>query len=297
MNIRNVTAALAVGAAMAVTGAVAASAAPTPPGSNYTPTAAVRMLDTRTAVGGHHAALAGRQTIALHVAGVDGVPADATAVTFNVTVTQPATPGYLMVYPDGSTPPATSNLNWAAGQTVANTVTVAMTDGVVDFYNASPGSVQVVADLQGWYSAAPVPYVPASPITDDMGGVATVATGGGFVANATAVGTLDMKAGTYQIDVNAKATPLMTSAVQVFPQFFVYDQPKSAAFTGDLFNVGSGPLESGGNVNIDSYFTGGDVVTLDAPTTLYVYAFGYDADRGAGSYALDDLTVSAVPLG
>lgn len=133
--------------------------------------------------------------------------------------------------------------------------------------------------------------------TTDLGGVASVATGGSFVTNATAVGSgVSLKAGTYLISLNAKATPLMTSAVQVFPEFFVYDQVKNAAFAGDLFNVGSGALESGGNVNIDSYYSGSTVITLTQDTTLDIYAFGYDSDRGAGTYALDDLTFTATQI-
>lgn len=135
-----------------------------------------------------------------------------------------------------------------------------------------------------------------SAVTKDLGAVASVPTGGGFVAGATEVGTVDLKAGTYMVSVAAKATPLLTSDVQVFPQFFVYDQAANAAFSGDLFNVGSGALESGGHVTIDSYYSGSGVVTLTGATTLHVYAFGYDSDTGAGSYALDDLTVTAVQL-
>jgi len=133
--------------------------------------------------------------------------------------------------------------------------------------------------------------------TTDLGGIASVPTGGSFVTNATQVGSgVSLKAGTYLISLNAKATPLMTTAVQVFPQFFVYNQPKNAAFTGDLFNVGSGALESGGNVNIDSYYSGSTVITLAADTTLDIYAFGYDSDRGSGTYALDDLTFTATQI-
>jgi hypothetical protein len=132
--------------------------------------------------------------------------------------------------------------------------------------------------------------------TTDLGGVNSVATGGGFVANATQVGsTISLKAGTYLLSLNAKATPNVSSAIEVFPQFFVYSQPANADFTGDLFNVGSGPLASN-NTSIDSYYSGSAVITLTQDTTLYVYAFGYDSDRSAGSYTLDDLAVTATQI-
>ena len=136
-----------------------------------------------------------------------------------------------------------------------------------------------------------------STSVNDLGGIASVPTGGGFVANSTEVGTgINLSAGTYLITVTAKATPNMTSAVNVFPQFFIYNQVKNSSFTGDLLNVGSGALESGGNTNIDSYYSGMTTITLNAATTLHVYAFGYDSDRGAGTYVLDDLTVTVTKV-
>jgi hypothetical protein len=134
-----------------------------------------------------------------------------------------------------------------------------------------------------------------STTTTDLGRVASVATGGGFVANSTPVGTVTLKAGTYLLNLNAKATPKASSAIEVFPQFFVYDQVKNASFTGDLFNVGSGPLASN-NTSIDSYYSGSAVLTLAQATTLHVYAFGYDSDRSAGTYVLDDLSVTATQI-
>lgn len=135
--------------------------------------------------------------------------------------------------------------------------------------------------------------------THDLGAVGSVPTGGSFVSRSTEVGTLDLAAGTYSVTLNAKATPPAggTGAVQVFPQFFVYNQVKNANFTGDLFNVGSGALESGVNATIDSYYSGTGTVTVPSGgETLHVYAFGYDSDQGAGSYALDDLALTVTQL-
>src|SRR5229473_1396966 len=135
--------------------------------------------------------------------------------------------------------------------------------------------------------------VPTSvlPVANDP----SVATGGSFATGKTLVGTVNLKAGTYMIAVNAKATPDVSSAVEVFPQFFVYNGPAAADFSNDLFNVGSGPLASS-NTSIDSYYSGTSVVTLAADATINVYAFGYNSDRSAGTYALDDLTLTAVQL-
>jgi alpha-tubulin suppressor-like RCC1 family protein len=114
-----------------------------------------RLLDTRGAAG----PLAARTSIALKVLGRDGVPATGVAaVAFNVTAVGPSSGGYLSAYPDGSTPPGTSNLNFAPGQTASNLVIVPVgTDGDVRLLNGSAGKVQLVADLAGY-------FLPGAPI-------------------------------------------------------------------------------------------------------------------------------------
>ena len=42
----------------------------------------------------------------------------------NVTVTDPTAGSYMTVWPKGEVQPTASNLNWSAGQTIPNAVTV-----------------------------------------------------------------------------------------------------------------------------------------------------------------------------
>ena len=58
----------------------------------------------------------------LVVAGRGGVAVDASAVVLTVTVTQPVAAGFVTVFPCGSPQPLTSNVNFVAGSTVANSV-------------------------------------------------------------------------------------------------------------------------------------------------------------------------------
>ena len=58
----------------------------------------------------------------LVVAGRGGVPVNASAVVLTVTVTEPVGAGFVTVYPCGSAQPNASNVNFAAGATVANSV-------------------------------------------------------------------------------------------------------------------------------------------------------------------------------
>jgi hypothetical protein len=85
-------------------------------------------------------------------------------VVMNVTVTQPQRDGFLTVYPDGPTRPNASNLNFTHGETVPNLVIVPLQGGVADFANTSGGTVQLVADLAGYFAAgAPDAFVPYGP--------------------------------------------------------------------------------------------------------------------------------------
>ena len=121
-------------------------------GSGSQAVAPSRLLDSRSAVGvPTQSKVKVDSTTTLHVAGNGGVPAvGAQAVTLNVTVDQPETGGFLTVYPCGENVPNASNLNYAAGQTIANLVTVKIgLDGNVCFYTS--GSAHLIADLAAWY--------------------------------------------------------------------------------------------------------------------------------------------------
>ena len=79
-------------------------------------------------------------------------PAGAAAVALNVTVTNPAAASFLTVWPSGSGRPLASNLNFSAGQTVANTVIVKLgTNGKISLF--TPANADVVIDVLGWFPA------------------------------------------------------------------------------------------------------------------------------------------------
>src|SRR5207249_9813144 len=82
-----------------------------------------------------------------------GVPDSVTAAVINVTATEPTAPSHLTIYPSAAAVPNVANLNFVAGQTVPNLVTVKVgLDGygkVRDF----AGETHVVFDIQGWYGA------------------------------------------------------------------------------------------------------------------------------------------------
>ena len=86
----------------------------------------------------------------LTVAGRGGVAANASAVVLTVTVTQPVAAGFVTVFPCGTPQPLASNVNFAPGATVANTVVsgVGTAGRVCLFTNVD---TDLVADVNGYF--------------------------------------------------------------------------------------------------------------------------------------------------
>ncbi|HUE58672.1 MAG TPA: hypothetical protein VMO88_03745, partial [Acidimicrobiales bacterium] len=208
---------LLIGAIAVVLPAIPAAAAQPTPGpavssapSAYFAVNPTRVMDTRTGSGvvGAGNTLGPGASFSLQVApnATAGVPATATAVVMNVTVTNTTAASYLTVYPTLASLPFASNLNWVAGYTVPNLVTVQPgSGGAVTFYNKF-GSVDVIADIAGYYA----------PPSGSAGGEV----GAGFpqrlVDTRTAGGTLGPAAtATYQVTGKAGVPATGVSAVIV----------------------------------------------------------------------------------
>jgi hypothetical protein len=112
-----------------------------------------RLLNTLAGVGAPKVAVAAGGTVRLQVTGRGGVPATGlSAVVLNVAVVAPTSAGYITVYGDGTNRPTASNLNFVKGQTVPNLVIAPVgAGGLVDLYNGSTGTVQLVADVSGYF--------------------------------------------------------------------------------------------------------------------------------------------------
>ena len=119
----------------------------------FGPLASARVLDTRIGAGGISGPVGGTATARFVILGAGGVPlTGVSSVVLNVTVTGPTANGFVTVFAGGTTKPGTSNLNYTTGQTVANLVVVPVgADGSVSLYNGSGGSVQMIADVAGYY--------------------------------------------------------------------------------------------------------------------------------------------------
>jgi hypothetical protein len=124
-----------------------------------------RLVDTRSGGitfdhnnqgGGPIGAGGTRSFFVSHNATIQGNGTD-DAVVLNITVVSPTASGYMTVFPFNSARPAVSSINFAAGQTIANQVTVRLDSSRrIALFNHA-GSVNVVVDLVGFYPDAVSP--------------------------------------------------------------------------------------------------------------------------------------------
>jgi hypothetical protein len=90
------------------------------------------------------------------------------ALAVNFTVTGPDASGFLRAFPYSTAPTPASNLNWSAGQTVANSAIVRMCnfcgpDLSVKIDGA--GGADVIIDVFGYFIAAPILYLDSYVVT------------------------------------------------------------------------------------------------------------------------------------
>jgi hypothetical protein len=125
-----------------------------PASSTFTPLDPARLLETRSGLStvdhqseGLGPRAAGATTV-LHVGGRGGVPSGVRTIVLNVTVTEAAGDGFVTVYPCDVGQPLASNLNFSAGQTIANAViTKVSATGDVCLFNSQ--ATHLIADANG----------------------------------------------------------------------------------------------------------------------------------------------------
>ncbi|MEW1799395.1 hypothetical protein AB0428_06100 [Streptomyces virginiae] len=131
----------------------------------YTALEPTRIVDSRAGLG-TWGQVAGQSQFPVQVAGRGAIPSsNVTAVALNVTVTGPRGAGHLTVFPSGQQAPGTSNVNFGANQTIANSVIVPVgPDGQINIRNGAWDPADVVVDVVGYYTpnggAAYLPVLP-----------------------------------------------------------------------------------------------------------------------------------------
>jgi len=113
----------------------------------FVPSTPFRSVDTRTTA----SALPALSTRRLAVLPDNGTAFVFKALAVNITVATPQSTGYLTAWDGNGVIPSTSNNNFRAGESSANSTIVPVnTDGTVTIYNASYGNLDVVIDINGF---------------------------------------------------------------------------------------------------------------------------------------------------
>jgi hypothetical protein len=262
-------------------------------GSAFHPVAPTRVLDSRGSTGGWNGPLSSTASRPLTVAGgtaPGAPPPTADAVVLNVTVTGGSAPSFLTVFPTGTPVPVASNLNFGAGQTIANLVTVRVgTGGQISFANAA-GNVHVIADVVGWYDDGTGAGDLYTAITPNR--LLDTRTGNGGFAGKLAAGTQGIK----ELQITGPVVPTTATAVvmnvtatggsansflQVFPSGTVRPTSSTVNFgIGQTIpNLVTVPIGDGGKV---SFFNAVGAVDVVADVVGY-----FDPTGGSRFHALN----------
>jgi len=114
----------------------------------------IRLLDTRSG-NGLPSKLVSRVPKLVQIATRGGIPADATAITANVTVVNQTTKGYVALSPVATSTPSTSTMNFPLGDTRANGLTVKLDGdgklGIVYVSTSASATADAILDVTGYY--------------------------------------------------------------------------------------------------------------------------------------------------
>ena len=191
-----------------------APAVPAPAAATFHALTPTRLLDTREGRNSAKAPVQAGCVLALSPDLLLSLPAEATAVALNVTVADAQGPGYLTVYPCDQGLPVASNVNYAAGQTVANQVIAPLT-GSKDVCIFSYASANVVVDALGWFGGSSgsrfTSIVPARAADTRSGiGVAPGLVGAGAVLTVDVAHVLPAGANPNAVALNVTASDAPT---------------------------------------------------------------------------------------
>jgi hypothetical protein len=217
--------------------------------------------------------LAANGILPVKVANINGIPAGATAAVFNVTVVNPQAAGFLTVFPQGSTKPFVSNLDYTRGLVTANRVIVPLstsgaTPGYISVYSSA--GADVVVDVSGYYTAAAGSGSQFSAegapvrICDTRGGNPSNLSGSAAQCNGTSLvgtGTLQVS-GLAGVPSGAKAVVInLTGVFPTAPTFLtVFPNLQPSPLVSDLDQV---PGDVGANLAVATLSPSGTIEILN----------------------------------
>ncbi len=255
-----------------------------PNGSTYLPLTPGRLFETRTGATptidrrfSNDGALTADSTTELAIAGRGGVPADAVAAVFNVTVTDPAAAGYATVFPCDAGRPNASHLNFAARQTIANTVIVKLSAaGSVCVYTSAATHMLIDANGTSPAGSSFVPLAPRRVFETRVGATPTVdgmfSNGGVLIAGSTTELQLTGRA---NVPPGASAVVLNVTVVDALESGYVTVYPCDSARpnASNLNFVGGQTIPNA--VVVRPGVTGAVCLVTTAPVDMLVDVNGY----------------------
>jgi hypothetical protein len=239
-----------------------------------------RLLDTRHGFGGSR--IGPNQSITLQVTGRGGVPtAGVGAVYLNFVATGGTAPGFLTVFPTGSSQPGVSSLNYVPGPNVANAVISQVgTGGQVTIRNTSAGSVDLVGDVGGYFVGGliqgvllPGAYQPlrATRIADSRRGFGLTTLMGQTPQTLRVAGVAGVPANARSVVVNLTAVNgTRHSHITAYPTGTAVPNASNVNYTGSkpAANLAVVPVGANGSINVKN---GIDPTNVD----LVVDVIGY----------------------
>jgi len=142
-------------------------------GASFVGATPQRLIDTRESSPVNSSAPLQVQTTNIAATTASGiattVPGSSNAVALNITVVNPVSSGFLTVYPCDVPRPLSSNVNYTAGQIVANGVIAPVSaSGTVCIF--SPVETDVIVDLAGWFPGSAFTSATPKRIVDTRDG-------------------------------------------------------------------------------------------------------------------------------
>lgn len=234
---------------------------------HFRPLPPTRILDTRDGV-----RLGPNSALELQVAGAGGVPATGVgAAVLNIVATRTTATSFVTAYPAGAAQPGVSNLNFDAGETVANRAIVKLgTGGRVTIYNLA-GDADIVVDVGGWFTDASAPAAGGTFVATQAARVLDTRDGTGGVIGSRPAGSaveiqITGRGGVPGTGVSAVVLNLTATQPAGIGFLTLFPAGNSLPLTSDL-NVAAG--ETRPNLAIVAVGAGGKV-TLYVSTQTHV---------------------------
>ena len=209
-------------------------------GSAYTGATPTRLADTRDGTGGQLGQLNPSNPLVVQATGISAttaagsatsIPSTASTVALNLTVVDPTAPGFITAYPCDATRPLASNVNYVAGQVVANGVIAPVSaSGQVCLYSSV--ATDIIVDLAGWFpgdaftGATPKRFVDTR---DGTGAPVAKLTSSDQLSVALQLALITVNGNDAQIPLSATAVALNVTVVNPEAAGFVTVWPCSAA--------------------------------------------------------------------